>query len=153
MVRLSPITDRLGTVWNKIEAMRALLYTSTRLYDEGRRDLLLGDARGLVRPGGAHERRDRRDVGVGELALPSRHLAVVGRPIDHQRAGPAVDDRGDHVLRIGGDDVSAVQLAQGSSGVPETFVIDSHGVIRDQHIGGILPEEVPEMLARLKAAQ
>jgi butyryl-CoA dehydrogenase len=42
MVRLSPITDRLGTVWNKIEAMRALLYTSTRLYDDGRRDLVLG---------------------------------------------------------------------------------------------------------------
>lgn len=42
MHRLSPITDRFGMTWNKIEAMRALLYTSTRLYDEGRRDLLLG---------------------------------------------------------------------------------------------------------------
>ncbi len=42
MHRLSPVSDRLGTVWNKIEAMRALLYTSTRLYDDGRRDLLLG---------------------------------------------------------------------------------------------------------------
>jgi alkylation response protein AidB-like acyl-CoA dehydrogenase len=42
MHRLSPVTDRLGQVWNKIEAMRALLYTSTRLYDDGRRDLLMG---------------------------------------------------------------------------------------------------------------
>lgn len=44
MSKLSPISDRLATIWNKIEAMRALLYTSTRLYDEGRRDLLLGSS-------------------------------------------------------------------------------------------------------------
>ena len=42
MHKLSPVADRLGQAWNKIEAMRALLYTSTRLFDEGRRDLLLG---------------------------------------------------------------------------------------------------------------
>jgi hypothetical protein len=33
-----------------------------------------------------------------------------------------------------------VQLAIGSSGVPETFVIDGKGVIRYQHIGDIRPE-------------
>ncbi len=55
--------------------------------------------------------------------------------------------------RIGADDVSAVQLAIGSSGVPETFVIDGKGVIRYQHIGDIRPEEVPMMLAKLKEAE
>lgn len=42
MHKLSPWEDRLATAWNKIEAMRALLYTGTRLFDEGRRDLLMG---------------------------------------------------------------------------------------------------------------
>jgi len=59
---------------------------------------------------------------------------------------------GNPYTRLGADDVSAVQLAIGSSGVPETFVIDGHGVIRYQHIGDIRPEEVPMMLAKLKEA-
>ena len=59
---------------------------------------------------------------------------------------------GNPYTRLGADDVSAVQLAIGSSGVPETFVIDGHGVIRYQHIGDIRPEEVPMMLQKLKEA-
>ena len=59
---------------------------------------------------------------------------------------------GNPYARIGADDISAVQLAIGSSGVPETFVIDGRGVIRYQHIGDIRPEEVPMMLAKLKEA-
>ncbi len=54
--------------------------------------------------------------------------------------------------RIGADDVSAVQLELGSSGVPETFVIDGEGVIRYQHIGEIRSEHVPLLLAKLKEA-
>jgi cytochrome c biogenesis protein CcmG/thiol:disulfide interchange protein DsbE len=59
---------------------------------------------------------------------------------------------GNPYTRLGADDVSAVQLAIGSSGVPETFVIDGHGVIRYQHIGDIRPEEVPMMLQKLREA-
>ncbi|MDB5725338.1 MAG: DsbE family thiol:disulfide interchange protein, partial [Novosphingobium sp.] len=59
---------------------------------------------------------------------------------------------GNPFARIGKDDVSAVQLAIGSSGVPETFVIDGKGVIRYQHIGDIRPEEVSMILAKLKEA-
>ena len=59
---------------------------------------------------------------------------------------------GNPYTRLGADDVSAVQLAIGSSGVPETFVIDGHGIIRYQHIGDIRPEEVPMMLQKLKDA-
>jgi len=59
---------------------------------------------------------------------------------------------GNPYARLGADDVSAVQLAIGSSGVPETFVIDGHGVIRYQHIGDIRPEEVPLMLGKLREA-
>lgn len=59
---------------------------------------------------------------------------------------------GNPFARIGKDDVSAVQLAIGSSGVPETFVVDGKGVIRYQHIGDIRPEQVPMILAKLKEA-
>ena len=52
--------------------------------------------------------------------------------------------------RIGSDPSSAVQLALGSAGVPETFVIDGKGVIRLQHIGPIKPEDVPRILAKLE---
>lgn len=59
---------------------------------------------------------------------------------------------GDPFSRIGKDDISEVQLALGSSGVPETFVIDGRGVIRYQHIGDIRPEHVPVLLEELRKA-
>ena len=59
---------------------------------------------------------------------------------------------GNPYARIGADDVSAVQLAIGSSGVPESFVIDGKGVIRYQHIGYIAPGDVPMLLEKLKEA-
>ena len=86
-------------------------------------------------------------------------LARMGVQID----GVAIRDRpedvarflarnGNPFARIGADDVSAIQLALGSSGVPETFVIDGQGVIRYQHIGDIRPEQVPLILDKLKEA-
>ena len=54
---------------------------------------------------------------------------------------------------IGSDVDSAVQLAMGSSGVPETFVIDGKGMIRHQHIGDIRPEDIPGILDQLRKAQ
>lgn len=60
---------------------------------------------------------------------------------------------GNPFARIGKDDTSRVQFLIGSSGVPETFVIDGKGVIRHQHIGEIRPEDVPDLLARLREAQ
>jgi cytochrome c biogenesis protein CcmG/thiol:disulfide interchange protein DsbE len=60
---------------------------------------------------------------------------------------------GDPYQRIGADNESRAQLALGSSGVPETFVIDGAGVIRHQHIGEIRPEHVPEIMAILDAIE
>ncbi|MFT3967698.1 MAG: redoxin family protein [Sphingobium sp.] len=53
--------------------------------------------------------------------------------------------------RIGLDARSALQLSLGSSGVPESFVIDGKGVIRYQHIGDIRAEDIP--LIRQKLAE
>lgn len=60
---------------------------------------------------------------------------------------------GDPYQRIGADTDSRVQLAFGSSGVPETFVVDGDGVIRHQHIGDIRPEEVPAIMQALEDAR
>lgn len=59
---------------------------------------------------------------------------------------------GNPYARIGADNLGKVQLAIGSSGVPETFVIDGKGVIRYQHIGDIRPEDVPMLLGKLREA-
>ncbi len=60
---------------------------------------------------------------------------------------------GDPFDGIGSDPQSQVQLAFGSAGVPETFVIDGHGIIRMQHIGPIEPGDVPTILQALKDAK
>ncbi len=86
-------------------------------------------------------------------------LARAGVEVD----GVAIHDQADDLARflaangnpyaaIGRDDARKVQLAIGSSGVPETYVIDGRGVIRYQHIGDIRPEDVPMLLDRVKAA-
>ncbi len=86
-------------------------------------------------------------------------LATSGVEID----GIAIRDRredvdaflarnGNPFTRIGADDVSAVQLGIGSSGVPETFVVDGKGVIRYQHIGEIRADQVTLILEKLKEA-
>lgn len=59
---------------------------------------------------------------------------------------------GDPFQSIGADDDGQVQLALGSSGVPETYVVDAKGLIRYQHIGEIRAEDVPMILAKLKEA-
>ena len=60
---------------------------------------------------------------------------------------------GNPYARIGLDARSEVQIALGSSGVPETFVIDGKGRIAYQHIGEIRADDVPMILDRLRSAQ
>lgn len=60
---------------------------------------------------------------------------------------------GNPYARIGLDARSAVQLSLGSSGVPETFVIDGRGIIRYQHIGDIRAEHLPVIMAALEEAR
>ena len=67
--------------------------------------------------------------------------------------GEFLTRHGDPFAKIGFDDRSRVQLALGSSGVPETFVVDGKGVIRYQHIGDIRPEHVRLLLDQLEKAR
>ncbi|MBO9623616.1 MAG: redoxin family protein [Sphingomonas sp.] len=64
-----------------------------------------------------------------------------------------LDRNGDPYTRIGNDKASAAQLALGSSGVPETFVIDARGRIAYQHIGDIREDDVPLLLRELEKAK
>jgi cytochrome c biogenesis protein CcmG/thiol:disulfide interchange protein DsbE len=76
-------------------------------------------------------------------------IAIRDRPEDIARF---LQRYGDPYAAIGSDKDSSVQLALGSSGVPETFVIDSNGVIRHQHIGDIRPEDVPSLISAVQQA-
>jgi cytochrome c biogenesis protein CcmG/thiol:disulfide interchange protein DsbE len=87
-------------------------------------------------------------------------LASKGIPIDAVAIRDRTEDVakflarwGDPYQRIGADVDSRVQLALGSSGVPETFVVDGNGMIRYQHIGDIRPENVPEIIQAYEAAK
>lgn len=60
---------------------------------------------------------------------------------------------GDPYRGIGLDADSRVQVSLGSSGVPETFIVDGNGIIRFQHIGPIAEADVPAILAAYEAAR
>jgi cytochrome c biogenesis protein CcmG/thiol:disulfide interchange protein DsbE len=96
---------------------------------------------------------------VGEAPVLTE-LERKGVPI----VGIAVRDRSDELQqflatngnpfeRIGSDPQSRVQLAFGSAGVPETFIVDGHGTIRLQHIGPIEAGDVPAIIAAVRSAR
>lgn len=59
---------------------------------------------------------------------------------------------GNPYARIGDDPTSAVQMAIGSSGVPESFVVDGKGRIVLQHVGDIRDDDVAAIAAAVKGA-
>lgn len=77
-------------------------------------------------------------------------VAIRDRPEDVQAF---LARNGNPYQRIGADAISSVQLSLGSSGVPETFVIDGKGRIVHQHIGDIREEAVPLLLEKLEEAR
>lgn len=86
-------------------------------------------------------------------------LAGQGVPIEGISVRDTTEDlkgflarNGDPYEHIGADDDGQVQLALGSSGVPETYVIDGKGIIRYQHIGEIRADQVDMILGKLREA-
>jgi len=87
---------------------------------------------------------------LAQAGVPVEAIAIRDRPEDLE----AFFRRwGNPYSHIGADATSSVQIALGSAGVPETFVIDGRGVIRHQHIGEIRPEDVPGIMAAVAAAR
>jgi len=87
--------------------------------------------------------------------LKSRGVAIDGIAVRDRPEDLAdfLARNGDPYERIGSDAQSQVQIDLGSSGVPESFVIDGRGVIRYQHIGAIEPEDVSLILSKLEQAR
>jgi cytochrome c biogenesis protein CcmG/thiol:disulfide interchange protein DsbE len=77
-------------------------------------------------------------------------IAIRDRPED---LAVFVAAHGNPFERIGGDNASRVQLALGSAGVPESFVVDGRGIIRYQHVGAIEPGDVAMIMRQLEAAK
>jgi cytochrome c biogenesis protein CcmG/thiol:disulfide interchange protein DsbE len=87
-------------------------------------------------------------------------LKAMGIPIDAvaiRDTAPALKAflrrNGDPYQGIGDDRQSAVQLALGSSGVPESFVIDGKGRIVLQHVGDIRADDVATIAAAVRDAR
>ncbi len=60
---------------------------------------------------------------------------------------------GDPYAAIGDDREARAQLALGSSGVPETFVVGADGRILLQHVGDIRADDVAALAAVVKSAR
>ena len=82
--------------------------------------------------------------------VPIDAVAVRDRPSD---VAEFLGRHGNPFQRIGADPESRVQIALGSSGVPETFVVDGRGVIRYQHMGPIEAGDLPALLREWKQAR
>ena len=89
------------------------------------------------------------------LALKQAGVRIDGIALRDARADITrfLADHGDPFDRIGDDPRSTAQLALGSSGVPESFVVDGAGVIRHQHVGPIMPQDMDAILAAIEDAR
>jgi cytochrome c biogenesis protein CcmG/thiol:disulfide interchange protein DsbE len=87
---------------------------------------------------------------LAEAGLPIHGIALRDSPADIQAF---LARHGDPFARIGRDEQGQAAIAFGSSGVPETFLVDRQGIIRLQHQGEIRPEHVAEILAEARKWQ
>lgn len=87
---------------------------------------------------------------IAEAGVPVVGIAVRDQPENLQRF---LARAGNPFRAIGADDASQVMMAMGSSGVPESFVVDGKGRILLQQIGQINPQDVAGIVATVKAAR
>ncbi|MEZ5708493.1 MAG: redoxin family protein [Blastomonas sp.] len=87
---------------------------------------------------------------LSRMGVTIHGVAIRDRPDDVARF---LAQNGNPYTRIGADDRSAIQFEIGSSGVPESFIIDGKGRIVHQHIGEILEGDIPGLLLKLKEAE
>lgn len=87
--------------------------------------------------------------------LQKRGARIYGVNIRDAREDVAkfLRENGNPYTRIGADDLSKVQFAIGSSGAPETFVVNGNGVIVHQHVGDVRASDVPKLLKWLEKAR
>lgn len=87
---------------------------------------------------------------IRESGVEIHGIAIKDKPED---VAAFLAEHGNPYTRIGADSDMLIQLKLGSSGVPETYLIDGKGRILHQHIGDIRAEHVAPLLEKLKEAQ
>ncbi len=87
---------------------------------------------------------------LAERGVPIVGIAVRDTPED---IANFLERYGDPYTAVARDEIAEVQLGLGSSGMPETFVIDGEGIIRYQHIGDIRADDVDEIYAAWEDAR
>ena len=87
---------------------------------------------------------------IADAGVPVVGIAVRDKP---EAVARFLARNGNPFRAVGADDASQVQMAFGSSGVPESFVVDGKGMIRQQTIGPINPQDVAAVIAAVKAAR
>ncbi len=96
------------------------------------------------------------EVEVAQLAvLKARGLVIDGIAV---RDVPGdltafLARNGDPYRAIGSDPDSRSMIALGASGVPESFIVDAHGVIRYHHIGAVGTQDVDAIASAYQAAR
>jgi len=85
------------------------------------------------------------------LRLKAQGIEIAGIAVHDTTPDVAqfLAENGNPYSRIGLDQGGRAQLAFGSSGVPETFVVDGRGRIVHQHIGVVTESDIPKLLAML----
>lgn len=81
--------------------------------------------------------------------VPIVGVAVRDRP---EAVAAFLAQNGNPFHAVALDPQSRAQLAMGSSGVPETFIVDGRGIIRRQFIGGLDEHVLPEVRSALAEA-
>jgi cytochrome c biogenesis protein CcmG/thiol:disulfide interchange protein DsbE len=86
---------------------------------------------------------------IAEAGVPIVGIAIRDRP---EAVAEFLERYGNPFRKIGADNQSQLQIALGSSGVPESFVVDGKGNIVQQTIGPINEEDVAKVIAAVKGA-
>jgi cytochrome c biogenesis protein CcmG/thiol:disulfide interchange protein DsbE len=86
------------------------------------------------------------------MELKGRGVTIVGIAVRDrpEELAQFLGRHGNPFERVGADPQSKIQLAFGSAGVPESFVVDGRGTIRMQHVGPIDPADVPEIVEAVR---
>ena len=89
-------------------------------------------------------------IALSEEGVAIDGIAIRDRPED---IWAFLATNGDPFDRLGADRDSRVQMAFGSSGVPESFVVDGRGAIRFHHFGPITAADMPVIRRALEDAR
>jgi cytochrome c biogenesis protein CcmG/thiol:disulfide interchange protein DsbE len=77
--------------------------------------------------------------GLKQAGVPLYGIAYKDKP---EPLAAYLAARGNPYVRIGHDDPGRVAIDWGITGVPETYLVDAHGIVRWRYVGPLTPEAV-----------